>query len=576
MASSSSVVIHGLKQRGLRVRRRPAVESKKVVWTSSSAARAFGSKSEFGFPDLEKARKLAQDAFQTIIVDSDDPIAGAKRVAQALQAGASVLGEAIESGESEALIKDATDAFRQAVAEIEQQQDPASPTTALMSSSEESLKRSAKLLRKFFEKMGAAYVKLGQFIASSPTLFPKVIVDEFQECLDSVPPLSYDEEIYKIIQQELGGESRVREVFTRIDKAPLASASIAQVHRGTLRSTGESVVLKVCKPDVAKSLRTDLDAVYLACRAFELFDPTLEERVGLSSIIQDARDSILAETNLEQEAKNMQVFREFLSASSGAGAFRDVYVPKVYKQYSTRKVLVMEELRGVSLSDYLEGDAGYKRMASSMGTEGLIIEALNAWIASVGMCESFHADVHAGNLFVLSDGRLAFIDFGSVGRISPKTKRSLENLAYCLPRGDWRGAASALVGMGAIMGTEAETSAVIDPLARDLEYMTDRVDRLVQDMMVMEVNVTTASIGALSGDIDPSSMPPPQLNSLDIAERINRLVLDVVDIAEKRGLRFPREFALLIKQMLYFDRFVQELAPELDVLTDDRVDKTLT
>ena len=90
----------------------------------------------------------------------------------------------------------------------------------------------------------------------------------------------------------------------------------------------------------------------------------------------------------------------------------------------------------------------------------------------------------------------------------------------------------------------------------------------------MDVNVTAASLGALSAD--QGALPPPQLNSLDLAERINRLVLDVVDIAEKRGLRFPREFALLIKQMLYFDRFVQELAPELDVLTDDRVNKQFT
>jgi len=534
------------------------------------------------YENFEKASRLAQDAFNTIVVDSDDPLSGARRVAQALEAGASVLGEAIQNGESEALIKDATDAFRQAVAEIEQQQQlgGASPSSASSSalsseSGDASLRRSAKLLRKFFEKMGAAYVKLGQFIASSPTLFPKIIVDEFQGCLDDVPPLSYDREIFRVIQKELGGEARVKQIFASIEEEPLASASIAQVHRGVLRSTGENVVLKVCKPDVAKSLRTDLDAVYLACRAFEIFDPSLEQRVGLSGIIQDAREAILAETDLEQEARNMREFRNFLERSQGQGVFADVCVPRVYEKHSTKKVLVMEELRGISLADYLEGDVTFKAAASrGQSTDALIIEALNAWIASVAACESFHADVHAGNLFVLRDGRLGFIDFGSVGRISPKTKASLESLAYCLPRQDWRGAASALVGMGAIMGTDEEARGVVDPLARDLAYLTERVDALVQDMMTMDVNVTAASLGALSAD--PGALPPPQLNSLDLAERINRLVLDVVDIAEKRGLRFPREFALLIKQMLYFDRFVQELAPELDVLTDDRVNKQFT
>jgi len=444
--------------------------------------------------------------------------------------------------------------------------------------------------------------------ASAPPL--TVLVPPLAGCLDDVPPLSYDREIFRVIQKELGGEARVKQIFASIEEEPLASASIAQVHRGVLRSTGENVVLKVCKPDVAKSLRTDLDAVYLACRAFEIFDPSLEQRVGLSGIIQDAREAILAETDLEQEARNMREFRNFLERSQGQGVFADVCVPRVYEKHSTKKVLVMEELRGISLADYLEGDVTFKAAASrGQSTDALIIEALNAWIASVAACESFHADVHAGNLFVLRDGRLAFIDFGSVGRISPKTKASLESLAYCLPRQDWRGAASALVGMGAIMGTDEEARGVVDPLARDLAYLTERVDALVQvssassaaslfappransatlpltclllhplsttqDMMTMDVNVTAASLGALSAD--PGALPPPQLNSLDLAERINRLVLDVVDIAEKRGLRFPREFALLIKQMLYFDRFVQELAPELDVLTDDRVNKQFT
>jgi len=151
------------------------------------------------YENFEKASRLAQDAFNTIVVDSDDPLSGARRVAQALEAGASVLGEAIQNGESEALIKDATDAFRQAVAEIEQQQQlgGASPSSASSSalsseSGDASLRRSAKLLRKFFEKMGAAYVKLGQFIASSPTLFPKIFVDEFQgeQCPSARAPFS--------------------------------------------------------------------------------------------------------------------------------------------------------------------------------------------------------------------------------------------------------------------------------------------------------------------------------------------------------------------------------------------------
>ena len=222
--------------------------------------------------------------------------------------------------------------------------------------------------------------------ASAPPL--TALAPPLAGCLDDVPPLSYDREIFRVIQKELGGEARVKQIFASIEEEPLASASIAQVHRGVLRSTGENVVLKVCKPDVAKSLRTDLDAVYLACRAFEIFDPSLEQRVGLSGIIQDAREAILAETDLEQEARNMREFRNFLERSQGQGVFADVCVPRVYEKHSTKKVLVMEELRGISLADYLEGDVTFKAAASrGQSTDALIIEALNAWIASVASQE---------------------------------------------------------------------------------------------------------------------------------------------------------------------------------------------
>ena len=160
----------------------------------------------------------------------------------------------------------------------------------------------------------------------------------------------------------------------------------------------------------------------------------------------------------------------------------------------------------------------------------------------------------------------------------------MEDLARALPRSDWTGAARALVRMGAIIGgDDAATYAKLGPLASDLERLADRVDALVLDVVAMEGgNVTTAAVGSLGalngagpgGGGGGGGAPP--IGSLEIAERANRLVLDVVEVAENRGLRFPREFALLIKQMLYFDRFVQELAPELDVLTDDRISKQLT
>ena len=121
-------------------------------------------------------------------------------------------------------------------------------------------------LRKIFERMGATYVKLGQFIASSPTLFPAEYVVEFQKCLDSTEALEWNV-IRKVIEKELGGKS-INSVFEFIDEKPLASASIAQVHAGKLK-TGEDIVIKVQKPSIDESLKADLSFIYIASRVLE-------------------------------------------------------------------------------------------------------------------------------------------------------------------------------------------------------------------------------------------------------------------------------------------------------------------
>ena len=133
-------------------------------------------------------------------------------------------------------------------------------------------------LRKLFERLGATYVKLGQFIASSPTLFPKEYVTEFQKCLDKTEPLEWTV-IKRVIESEIGPISRT---FSFIDQTPLASASIAQVHRAKLR-TGEDVVVKVQKPRIDESLKADLSFIYVFSRVLEFLQPDWE-RTSLSAI----------------------------------------------------------------------------------------------------------------------------------------------------------------------------------------------------------------------------------------------------------------------------------------------------
>ena len=161
----------------------------------------------------------------------------------------------------------------------------------------------------------------------------------------------------------------------------------------------------------------------------------------------------------------------------------------------------------------------------------------------------FHADVHAGNLLLLDDGRIGFIDFGIVGRVSDKTFKAVSELSTALALADYRGMAEALCNMGA---TDEEVD--LDKFGRDIETVMKRIASVQPD-----ITITEMSDGSVGGSLD-----------FDETE-ITNLLLELVDITEDNGLKLPREFGLLVKQSLYFDRYLKILAPELDVMNDSRV-----
>jgi len=391
-------------------------------------------------------------------------------------------------------------------------------------------------LRKLFERMGATYIKLGQFIASSPTLFPKEYVVEFQKCLDATEPLEWNV-IRDVIEKDLG--KPISSVFASVDKEPLASASIAQVHAARLK-TGEEVVIKVQKPDIDESLKADLSFIYVASRVLEFVQPDFE-RTSLSAIAGDIRSSMLEELDFEKEATNLEEFRDFLRDNDLRGV---ATAPRVYREFSSKKVMVMERLRGASMLD-----ADKIAEITNSNPEATIITALNVWTTSVMNMPWFHADVHAGNLLVLDDGRVGFIDFGIVGRVSEKTFKAVNELSIALSNGDYPGMAEALCNMGA---TDDEVN--IERFASDIERVMMNLGSVQTD-----VTLTALNDGSLQGSLD-----------VDESE-ITNVLLDIVEVTENNGLKLPREFGLLVKQSLYFDRYLKILAPNLDVMVDKRV-----
>jgi len=392
-----------------------------------------------------------------------------------------------------------------------------------------------RTLRKLFERLGATYVKLGQFIASSPTLFPPEYVLEFQKCLDQSPPVDFAV-IQRIVESELGRP--LNEVYKSVDRTPLASASVAQVHAATLLS-GEDVVIKVQKPGTSDVLQADLGFLSVAASVLQFIAPALA-RLSLAGIVTDLRTTMLGELDFRQEAQNLVDFDSFIE---GAGLRGVATSPTPFPQYSSERVLTMTRLYGVPLTD-LEGIREV-----SPNPEQTLINALNTWSLSVVASPFFHADVHAGNLLVLKDGRVGFLDFGIVGRIPESIWEAVQMLGKGLVEEDWRLVAQGMVSMGA-----TNDAVDVDALAADIE-------QLAKDLETLDPTVV-ATVGE-EGEVRAAV-------AVD-NEAVTRLTLEIAQVAERAGVKLPREFGLLIKQALYFDRYTKALAPDLDIVNDQRV-----
>lgn len=374
----------------------------------------------------------------------------------------------------------------------------------------------AELARETVESLGSTYIKLGQLIASSPSLFPHDYVEAFQCCLDQTSPLPFST-IEKVLHGEFG--PTLTRYFRDIDPMPLASASIAQVHAARLYS-GEDVVIKVQKPGVEDILATDFQFMHFSAMLLEKLSKNIPD-TSITDMVEEIRNGMLEECDFYREAENIATYRKFLDKNG----ITHVTVPEVFRAASSKRVLTMQRFYGVPLSNT---DEVRKRSANP---EQALIDALNTWFLSLTQCQIYHADLHAGNVMMLDDGRIGFIDFGIVGRISPTTWTSLLSLIATVPTRDFDAIAKAMAGMGAT-NQKVNTGA----LSHDLKKLYERFEE-----------------DSVNEDF------------------LNEVTLQVSRLGRQHGIRFPREFTLLLKQFLYFDRYIRQLSPDLDLFGDERL-----
>ena len=265
-------------------------------------------------------------------------------------------------------------------------------------------------LRKAMEDLGPLFVKLGQVLSVRPDLIPEAWADEFRKLQDEVGPVSFDR-IKRRLEQEFPG--KVDAIFREIDPAPLAAASIAQVHRAVLHD-GTKVVLKILRPDVESIIESDLQILaWLAEFAEERFAD-----LGYSpvKVVEQFSDELKREIDMRQEGRATDRLRRAFAENE------DVTFPRVFWQASTQHVLALEEIHGKPLSKVKKQDLSpeIRRKVVENGTDAVFRQCFE-----IGF---FHADPHPGNLFLLEDGKLCFIDCGMTGHIDPRTAGQLSDL----------------------------------------------------------------------------------------------------------------------------------------------------
>lgn len=289
------------------------------------------------------------------------------------------------------------------------------------------------ILREKFLKLGPTFIKIGQTMATRADLLPVEYIQELSKLQDEVPPFP-SEQAREIIETEL--RAKIEDVFESFEETPIAAASLGQVHRARLR-TGQIVAVKVQRPDLAEHIEFDIKVLRRIARFITRY-PNLIRGVDWQGTINEFHTTIFEEMDYSQEARNAEVFRRNFES------WKEVYVPTIYQIFSTNRLIVMEFIEGLKVTDI-------EQLKAAGNNPSEIVRLLaRTYLKQLLEDGFFHADPHPGNLRVMPDGRLAFFDFGMVGRISMELQSKLINAFFHIVERDVHGLVEDMVRLGFI------------------------------------------------------------------------------------------------------------------------------
>ncbi|MBX3712860.1 MAG: AarF/ABC1/UbiB kinase family protein [Lysobacter sp.] len=358
------------------------------------------------------------------------------------------------------------------------------------------------------EAMGPAFVKIGQALSTRPDMVPPDFMAALERMQSDVAPIPF-EQIRAQIESELG--VRVGRMFAHIEPEPIGSASLAQVHRATLRD-GREVAVKVQRPDVEQQIAQDLDILMGIARAADRIT-SVGRRVHFSEWVREFRVMLLAELDYREEADNLERFAQHFAD------YPQLFVPVPLRDFCSRRVLTMSLVRGVQVQDIPD----VRRIEQDMTD---LAEALvRGYLDQVFIHGDIHADPHPGNLLLADDGRLAILDLGMVTHVAPRRRGELLQLLLAAVDGRGEDVAEAGIGMGtSLPGFDAAG------------YRR-------------EVSRVIARYHAHGGSETFSE---------------GRMFFDMVRIATQHGLRMPPELSVLGKTLMNLETVALTLEPTLD------------